>query len=162
VNGNHADTETEQSIMAIKRGPIEIKQGGRGTGAGTNPVIAVPNGMLPFDQQDKDTLSIADIITEQYGGNELALIEDCYIRFVRRDLPESEQLPTFWNIFWQKYPTKLLREATVNVKDAEKNRTAAENTANQRKSFASSCSQLAGISSKSVEEFAEMMIQSAS
>ena len=148
--------------MAIKRGPVDIKRGGRGTGAGENPVIHVENGMLPFDQQDKYTLSIADIIIEQYAGNELGLIEDCYPRFVRRDLPESEQLPTFWSIFWQKYPGKLLREATVHPKDAEKNRTAAENTANQRKSFASSCSQLAGISGKSVEEFAETMIQSAS
>jgi len=122
--------------MAIKRGPVDIKRGGRGDGSGENQVFHSEDGILPYSDQDAANLpTVAEVIVACYGGNEDAFLSDVWNRVIRTVLPESEQLPTFWSIFWTQHLDKLIKPESGSV-EKDNYKSAAENTANARKTFA--------------------------
>lgn len=146
----------------IKRGAIDIKRGGRGDGSGgENPVVHLDNGILPYDAQDKENLpTVAEVVTECYKGDEDAFLAAVWSKVQRTDLPATEQLPTFWSIFWTKHPDKLVKEASGSV-EKDNYKSAEENTANARKTFAIRVSGLAKEFGEDLETFAEGMIAKA-
>jgi hypothetical protein len=142
--------------MAIARGPVDVKRGGRGDGSGKeNPVIHLENGILPWDKQDKANLPTLAEVIEVYGGSVPEFLEDSWPRVMRRELPPTETLPTFWAEFWAKHSDKLLQSASG---EGDSFKSAEVNTANARKTFAIKVSGLANTVGVELAVFAEEMI----